>query len=215
MSTQGIIGAWFAKADPLTGKVLTATDGLDTSGVYFADGHTNATAEGLTQVQFASLSGTVTPGFANNKQKRASKGIAYPTAQVTFLDLEFGVQQQILGMESDSKGGYTESDTTHPIYALFKSQSLDKSFDIYYALTNTHVTAGNKTWGTNNQNEVDSNDEMTFNSKSPLIKDMFKGKSFKVYTSSDPKFDVDAMMTEVFPGYIKPTTPVAPSGDGK
>ncbi len=201
MATQGIVGAWFALADPLTGNVLKDTAGLDTTGVYFADGHTNATAEGLTQVQFANLSGTVTPGYANNKQKRASKGTAYPTAQVTFLDLEFGAQQKLLGMVSDGKGGYTEGNTTQPVYALFKSQSLDKSFNIYYALTNAHVTTGNKTWGTNNQNEVDANDELTFNSKSPIKDSMFNGKSFKVYSSADTGFDEKAMMAEVFPGY--------------
>lgn len=214
MATQGVVGAWFAKADPTSGQVLKGDSGLDATGVYFADGHNNAAAEGLTQVQFANLSGAVTPGFANNKQKRTSKGTAFPTAQVTFLDLEFNAQQQILGMESDGKGGYTESSITHPIYALFQSQSLDKSFNIYYALTNAHVTAGNKTWGTNNQNEVDSNDELTFNSKSPIVKDMFKGKSFKVWTSSDPKFSFDDMMNEVFPGYTKADNNATTGGQG-
>lgn len=206
MATQGIVGAWFAKADQNTGQIIVGSNGLDTTGVYFADGHTNASAEGLTQVQFANLTGTVTPGYANNKQKRASKGTAYPTAQTTFLDLEFNAQQQMLGMESDGKGGYTPSDVLKPVYALFKTQTLDKQHDIYYALTNCHVTTGNKTLGTNNQNEVDSNDELTFNSKSPIVDGMFKGQAYKVYSTIDQKFSFDDMMTEVFPGYKKPTS---------
>ncbi|WP_180676423.1 phage tail protein [Leuconostoc citreum] len=211
MASQGIVGAWFAKADQNSGNVLAdTTNGLDETGVYFADGHTNATAEGLTQIQLGNLSGTVTPQFANNKQKRASKGEAYPTAQVTFLDIEFNAQQKLLGMDSDGKGGFTPSSVLKPVYALFKTQTLDKQHDIYYALTNCHVTTGNKTLGTNNQNEVDSNDEMTFNSKSPIKDSMFKGKSYKVYSSIDAKFNFDDMMAEVFPGYKKQTT-VTPS----
>lgn len=55
MATQGIVTSYFGLIDDATGQLLKGANGLSDTGIYEADGHQDATAEGATQIQIQKL----------------------------------------------------------------------------------------------------------------------------------------------------------------
>lgn len=203
MATQGIFTLYLGKLDPHTGQLLKGTEGLSDTGIYEADGHQDATAEGATQIQISNLGTAPTLQYANNKAKRTTNSRSYPTAEFTMLDLGFEVKQKILGKVQTASKGFVDGQEDAHIAAIAVTQTLDKQHYVYYAFANGTMTEGNKTLGTNTNSEVDSNDVMTLTTQSPVIDTQFDGKPYQVASDLIEGFSLDTLMAETFPGYAK------------
>lgn len=204
MATQGIFTLYLGKLDQNTGQLLKGTEGLSESGIYEADGHQNATAEGATQIQISNLGTAPTLQYSNNKAKRATKTRSYPTAEFTMLDLGFEVKQKILGKVQTTSKGFVDGEKDAHIAAIAVTQTLDKQHYVYYAFANGTMIEGNKTMGTNTNAETDSNDVMTLTTMNPIIDGQFGGEPYQVGSDLIDGFSLDSLMTETFPGYTKP-----------
>ncbi|KAA8372363.1 phage tail protein [Leuconostoc carnosum] len=204
MATQGIVTSYFGIIDNKTGQLVKGTDGLSTDGLYEADGHEEATAEGATQIQIQGLDTAPTPQFSNNKSKRSTQSTPFPTAEFTMLDLSFAAKQKLLGKKLNAKGFFTKgsSDETH-VAAIAVTRTLDKQHLIYYAFANGVLTEGNKTLATNTQTEADSNDVMTLTTFSPIVDEQFDGDAYTTASDLIPTFKFDDLLAETFPGYTK------------
>lgn len=203
MATQGIVTSYFGLIDPATGQLLKGADGLSDTGIYEADGHQDATAEGATQIQISNLGTAPTLQYSNNKAKRTTNSRSYPTAEFTMLDLGFEAKQKLLGKVQTASKGFVDGEKDAHVAVIAVTQTLDKQHNIYYAFANGTMIEGNKTLGTNTNAETDSNDVMTLTTQSPVVDTQFNGEPYQVASDLIDGFTLDALMTETFPGYTK------------
>lgn len=212
MATQGIVTLYLGKISNATGQLLKGPDGLSDTGVYEADGHENATAEGATQIQIQGLGTAPTLQYSNDKAKRTTKPHSYPTAEFTMLDLGFEVKQKILGKIQTASKAFVDGEEEAHIAAIAVTRTLDKQHKVYYAFANGTMVEGNKTLGTNTNNETDSNDVMTLTTMDPVVDTQFGGKPYSVSSDLVDGFTLDALMAETFPGYSKTTSGTGDQG---
>lgn len=106
-STHGIEWAMFGLIDTSTGKLITGADnGLSESGLY----QTGKNVEGTTAVNIQNLEAAGTTQYADNKLMRVTKPAQSPTADFTFLDIDWDVENKMLGYGTDTAsmdGGYS------------------------------------------------------------------------------------------------------------
>ncbi|MGG0921929.1 phage tail protein [Leuconostoc suionicum] len=212
MATQGIVTSYFGLIDDATGQLLKGANGLSDTGIYEADGHQDATAEGATQIQIGNLGTAPTLQYSNNQAKRSTNSRVYPTAEFTMLDLGFEAKQKLLGKIQTASKGYVDGEKDAHVAAIAVTNTLDKQHFIYYAFANGTLFEGNKTLGTNTNNETDSSDLMTLTTMAPIVKDQFKGEAYQVASDLVDGFTLDALMAETFPGYSKTTSGTGDQG---
>lgn len=205
MATQGIVTSYFGLIDDATGQLLKGANGLSDTGIYEADGHQDATAEGATQIQIQNLGTAPTLQYSNNKAKRSTKARSYPTAEFTMLDLGFEAKQKLLGKIQTASKGFVDGENDAHVAAIAVTQTLDKQHKIYYAFANGTMIEGNKTLGTNTNAETDSNDVITLTTMAPVVGTQFGGEPYQVASDLVDGFTLDALMAETFPGYSKTT----------
>ncbi|ADG39895.1 small major structural protein [Leuconostoc kimchii IMSNU 11154] len=209
MATQGIVTSYFGLIDDKTGQLIKGDDGLSATGIYEVDGHPEATAEGATQIQINSMDTAPTLQYANDKAKRSTHPRSYPTAEFTLLDIGFEAKQKLLGKVTNGKGRFVNGIEDAHVAAIAVTRTLDKRNKIYYAFANGIITEGNKTMGTNNAAETDSNDTMTLTTQDPIVDAQFDGEPYAVYTDLISAFKLDDLFVETFPGYTAATVPPA------
>lgn len=202
MATLGIAGAKIALVDK-NGNVLTGTNGIfkytdqaatDKTGIFDV---TVDTSFGVASVALTNLFGTTTDIFGNNKlvYKSAGKGAAQTVLTVNSLPNE--IKMAALGMPSDGKGGFTITGKADPnnrvAYLAESAEAFDIDKQVYVGMYMGTASEAGATLTSNNANDNRTTDAIT-------IAGLERGDDGfgKYFYSSAPKFDKDAMLSDVF-----------------
>lgn len=202
MATLGIAGAKLALVDK-NGIVLTGTNGIfkytdqaatDKTGIFDV---TVDTSFGVASVALTNLFGTTTDIFGNNKlvYKSAGKGAAQTVLTVNSLPNE--IKMAALGMPSDGKGGFTITGKADPnnrvAYLAESAEAFDIDKPVYVGMYMGTASEAGATLTSNNANDNRTTDAIT-------IAGLERGDDGfgKYFYSSAPKFDKDAMLSDVF-----------------
>lgn len=202
MATLGIAGAKIALVDK-NGNVLTGANGIfkytdqaatDKTGIFDV---TVDTSFGVASVALTNLFGTTTDIFGNNKlvYKSAGKGAAQTVLTVNSLPNE--IKMAALGMPSDGKGGFTITGKADPnnrvAYLAESAEAFDIDKPVYVGMYMGTASEAGATLTSNNANDNRTTDAIT-------IAGLERGDDGfgKYFYSSAPKFDKDAMLSDVF-----------------
>ena len=202
MATLGIAGAKIALVDK-NGNVLTGANGIfkytdqdatDKTGIFDV---TVDNSFGVASVALSNLTGSNTDISGNNKIvfKSAGKGSAQTVLTVNALPNE--IKMAVLGMPSDGKGGFTitgKIDSNNRVAFLAESAeafNIDKP--VYVGMYMGNASEASATMTSNAANENRTTDAIT-------IAALERGDDGfgKYFYSSAPKFDKDAMLSDVF-----------------
>lgn len=201
-ASHGIDLLTIALLDGQTGKVLTGADqGLSTNGLVAVD----EGVQGATTVEYQNIETAGTSQFANNKKKRMTMPLQAPTANLTFLDIAWDVLNKLLGYEQGADGGYSLNQAGKPNFAMLTRTTAYDGSALYEAFATAQAIEPTVTHNTDNETEQDANISLTVNAYEPIA-DVFKLKNgkkmpYRRWSSVDGKFDAEAMMAQVFPGY--------------
>lgn len=215
-STHGIEWAMFGLIDTSTGKLITGADkGLSETGLY----QTGKNVEGTTAVNIQNLEAAGTAQYADNKLMRVTKPAQSPTADFTFLDMDWEVLNKLLGYGTTSTsadGGYSLA-TDKPHLAWIAASTDYKGNTVYESFANCTAIDPTHSHQTDDASEQDVSATLNTTAYSP-IGDNFKnaqGKSmpYRKWNSNAKNFDFDKMMAEVFPGYVKSSGMTVSTGD--
>ena len=202
MATLGIAGAKLALVDK-KGGVLTGANGIfkytdkattDKTGIFDV---TIDNSYGVASVALTNLFGSTTDVFGNNKlvYKSAGKGNAQSVLTINALPNE--IKMAVLGMPSDSKGGFTitgKADPNNRVAFLAESaESFDINKPVYIGMYMGTASEASHTLTSNNNNDNRATDAIT-------IAHLERGDDGfgKYFFSSAPKFDKSAMLADVF-----------------
>lgn len=202
MATLGIAGAKLALVDK-KGGVLTGANGIfkytdkataDKTGIFEV---TIDNSFGVASVALTNLFGSTTDVSGNNKlvYKSAGKGNAQSVLTINALPNE--IKMAVLGMPSDSKGGFTitgKADPNNRVAFLAESaESFDIKKPVYIGMYMGTASEASHTLTSNNTNDNRATDAIT-------IAHLERGDDGfgKYFFSSAPKFDNSAMLADVF-----------------
>lgn len=187
--------------DQNSGQVIADADkGLTKDGPYAVD----SGIQGATQVEYQTLEAAGNDQFANNKRKRTTRPTQNPTAQVTYLDIDWDVANKMVGYEDDGNGGATLDQDNKPHLALLTREPLLDGNYLYEAFANATATYQTSNHQTDTTDEQDANIQLNLKAYEPIA-DVFKLKSgkkmpYKKWNSGKKGFDEAKMIQEVFPG---------------
>lgn len=202
MATLGIAGAKLALVDK-KGGVLTGANGIykytdkatsDKTGIFDV---TVDNSFGVASVALTNLYGSTTDISGNNKlvYKSAGKGNAQSVLTINALPNE--IKMAVLGMPSDSKGGFTitgKADPNNRVAFLAESaEAFDINKPVYIGMYMGTASEASHTLTSNNTNDNRATDAIT-------IAGLERGDDGfgKYFYSSAPKFDNSAMLADVF-----------------
>lgn len=202
MATLGIAGAKLALVDK-KGGVLTGANGIfkytdkataDKTGIFDV---TVDNSFGVASVALTNLFGSTTDIFGGNKlvYKSAGKGNAQSVLTINALPNE--IKMAVLGMPSDSKGGFTitgKADPNNRVAFLAESaEAFDINKPVYIGMYMGTASEASHTLTSNNTNDNRATDAIT-------ITGLERGDDGfgKYFYSSAPKFDKSAMLADVF-----------------
>ncbi|WP_273711553.1 phage tail protein [Leuconostoc mesenteroides] len=198
----GIAGAKLALVDK-KGVVLTGANGIykytdkattDKTGIFDV---TVDNSFGVASVALTNLSGSTTDIFGNNKLVAKSAGKGNAQSVITINALPNEIKMAVLGMPSDSKGGFTitgKADPNNRVAFLAESaESFDINKPLYIGMYMGTASEASHTLTSNNTNDNRANDVIT-------IAHLERGDDGfgKYFYSSAPKFDKSAMLADVF-----------------
>lgn len=202
MATLGIAGAKLALVDK-KGVVLTGANGIykytdkattDKTGIFDV---TVDNSFGVASVALTNLFGSTTDIFGGNKlvYKSAGKGNAQSVLTINALPNE--IKMAVLGMPSDSKGGFTITGKTDPnnrvAFLAESAEAFDINKPVYIGMYMGTASEASHTLTSNNTNDNRATDAIT-------IAALERGDDGfgKYFYSSAPKFDNSAMLADVF-----------------
>ncbi|MDP0487044.1 phage tail protein [Leuconostoc mesenteroides] len=198
----GIAGAKLALVDK-KGGVLTGANGIykytdkatsDKTGIFDV---TVDNSYGVASVALTNLSGSTTDIFGNNKLVAKSAGKGNAQSVITINALPNEIKMAVLGMPSDSKGGFTitgKADPNNRVAFLAESaESFDINKPLYIGMYMGTASEASHTLTSNNTNDNRATDAIT-------IAHLERGDDGfgKYFFSSAPKFDNSAMLADVF-----------------
>ncbi len=185
------------------GVVLTGTNGIykytdqassDKTGIFDV---TVDNSFGVASVALTNLTGSTTDVFGNNKlvAKSAGKGAAQSVLTINALPNE--IKMAVLGMPSDSKGGFTiagKADPNNRVAFLAESaESFDINKPVYIGMYMGTASESSQTLTSNNANDNRATDAIT-------IAHLERGNDGfgKYFFSSAKGFDKTTMEKDVF-----------------
>lgn len=198
----GIAGVKLALVDK-KGGVLTGANGIfkytdkataDKTGIFDV---TVDNSYGVASVALTNLSGSTTDIFGNNKLVAKSAGKGNAQSVITINALPNEIKMAVLGMPSDSKGGFTitgKADPNNRVAFLAESaESFDINKPLYIGMYMGTASEASHTLTSNNTNDNRATDAIT-------IAHLERGDDGfgKYFFSSAPKFDNSAMLADVF-----------------
>lgn len=202
MATLGIAGVKLALVNK-KGVVLTGTDGIykytdqavsDKTGIFDV---TVDNSYGVASVALTNLTGSTTDVFGNNKivAKSAGKGNAQSVLTINALPNE--IKMAVLGMPSDSKGGFTITGKTDPnnrvAFLAEASESFDTKNPVYIGMYMGMASEASHTLTSNNANDNRTTDVITISQL-----ERGEGGFGKYFFSSAKGFDKPVMEKDVF-----------------
>ena len=197
MATVGLFGIAFGLVDD-DQKLITGTGkGLGTDGLYIV-GRSDL---GGKTANISGLSGTPVKKYGFNRVQSVDVPMAEPSVALDINDLNFEVKQQIKGMISDQKGGYTDQEVQAHVAMLITTQTLDRLHFVYYGFGDGILSESGANLQTDTNAQQDVDDSLTYTA---LTTDAFDGAAYKLYSDLDANFDKANMYKEVFGGYVLP-----------
>lgn len=216
MATVGLYGISFGLVDD-SQKLITGTNkGLGTDGIYVVG---RADLGGKT-ANITGLSGNPVKKYGFNRVQAVDVPAAEPSVALDINNLNFEIKQQIKGMISDQKGGYTDQGIQAHVALLITTQTLDRLHFVYYGFGDGILSEAGANLQTDTNSSQFTDDNLTYTA---LTCDAFGGSAYKLYSDLDANFDKAHMFSEVFGGYVLPaqssgsgsttstTTPSTPS----
>jgi hypothetical protein len=182
------------------GKIVTDVDkGLSANGLLPID-HSML---GSTQANITNLEGAVQLVSGNDSLQDSYTQPAKPTVALTVNNMPGDVKNKITGYKSDGKGGYVYSGVKPKVALLVQSSTLDQKNSVYFAFGVTNVSAASQNIQSNTDAAIQREaDALTFTA---LTVDRW-GQPYKNFLSADTGFDEQAMLADVFNGYVAQTS---------
>ncbi|MCD5446170.1 phage tail protein [Lactobacillus delbrueckii] len=184
------------------GKLLTAENGVSTTGIVLVDGD----GQGATTANVTNIEAAGTEQYANNQVKRIAHGLSRPQVALTMLDLDLELSNKMLGYDTDKTGGAVLRNGAKPNVAmLIASRDFNNNYH-YLGFANGEMIETAMNHGTNNANETDANATFTYQALAPIPDGIFtdangSSQPMKIWNSGLTGFDSAAMLKEVFGGY--------------
>lgn len=199
MATVGLSGITFGLVDQ-DQKLITGTGkGLGTDGLYIVG---RADLGGKT-ANITGLSGTPVKKYGFNRVQAVDVPQAEPSVALDINNLNFEIKQQIKGMIDDQKGGYTDQGIQAHVAMLITTQTLDRLHYVYYGFGDGILSESGANLQTDTNQNQDADDNLTYTA---LTTDAFGGAAYKLYSDLDSAFDKANMYSEVFGGYVLPSS---------
>lgn len=195
MATVGLYGITFGLVDQDQKLITGANKGLGTDGLYVVG---RADLGGKT-ANISGLSGTPVKKYGFNRVQAVDIPQAEPSVALDINDLNFAIKQQIKGMISDQKGGYTDQGIQAHVAMLITTQTLDRLHFVFYGFGDGILSESGANLQTDTNAQQDVDDIMTYTA---LTTDAFDGAAYKLYSDLDSAFDKAHMYSEVFGGYV-------------
>lgn len=183
----------FALVDGSRKIIADAVKGLSADGLYTADsGVISAKTANITGIEAAP-----TRIYGNNKAVDLQQSKGDVSVALDFNKLPQDILNKLLGRVPDGKGGYTRGDKPN-VAMLITTTDIDSNNFIYYGFGKGQIVRPSLNNGTNTNTEVRADDALTFSA----LDVPEWGDSIKTWYSGDANFDNDAMLKDVFGGYV-------------
>nr|DAL94693.1 MAG TPA: major tail protein [Caudoviricetes sp.] len=182
---------------------------IDPSKIFTVDSKSGGTLGANIQ----NLNYSPTTVYASDIAYRISgKGHGAITVAFTAEDIPIDIIYQICGATKDNDGGYRiTKDTIAPYCSLLlisHDSEQPNPKHVYLAVLKGQFGFPERNPQTNNANETDATDSLTFTAI-----DRLNGDTYKEFYESDADFDANKMMDFVFPGANAAVTPTGVSLD--
>lgn len=193
MATVGLKLVQLALLDN-TGKIVTGTAGLSTTGVYAVDsGVFSSKTANITGLEAAS-----TKVYGNNRVVDLQHVRGDASVALDFNALPHDVLMKILGQETDGKGGYTQGDKPK-VAVLITTDALAEDGQVYFGFRQGEVINPDSSNGTDTTAQTRSDDTLTY---APLDNADWNNNPGKIYYSNETGFVLGTMMADVFQGFV-------------
>lgn len=199
MATVGLFGITFGLVDQDQKLITGIGKGLGTDGLYVV-GREDL---GGKTANITGLSGTPVKKYGFNRVQAVDVPMAEPSVALDINDLNFQVKQQIKGMINDQKGGYTDQGIQAHVAMLITTQTLDRLHFVFYGFGDGILSEPSANLQTDTNANQYADDTLTFTA---LTCDAFGGSPYKLYSDLDSAFDKANMYSEVFGGYVLPSS---------
>ncbi|MFT8861266.1 phage tail protein [Schleiferilactobacillus harbinensis] len=199
MATVGLYQAQFGLVDDTQKLITGANAGLGTDGIYTVD-HKDL---GAKTANITGLSGTPVKIWGNDSLQDADIPNAEPSVALDINNLAFDIKQSIKGMVNDQKGGYTDSGIKAHVAMLITTRTIDRKNFVYYGFGDGILSEPSANLQSNTNAVTRADDALTYTALTTIA---FGGQPYKIYSDLDPKFDKANMYSEVFGGYVLPTS---------
>lgn len=195
MAIVGITGVTVALVDDNQKVIKEAEKGLSETGIY----RVGVKDMGTKTANITGLSGTATKVWGDNQMQDLAEGAASPAVAWSINNLDFIVRNKLIGNMPDGKGGFVkEGDTPHSAM-LIETKTIKDNKRVFFAFGNGTMSMPSQNIGTNTENQTREDDTLTFTA---LTTAAFKGQPYKIYYDDGELFKEEAMMAEVFGGYV-------------
>ncbi len=196
MATVGIKQVQLAILDD-TGKIVTGTAGLSTTGIY-ATGIGNFTTK---NANITGLEAAFTKIYGDNKVSDLQRTRGDASVALDFNALPHDVLMKILGQVSDTKGGYTLGDKPK-VALLIETDAVSEDGQVYFGFRQGEVINPDSSNGTDTTTDTRADDTLTY---APLDNADWNNQPVKIFYSNETGFLPATMLADVFQGYTAPS----------
>ncbi|USS87464.1 phage tail protein [Fructilactobacillus hinvesii] len=207
IATHGIELVILAVKDD-KGQVITGSNGLSDSGLYFVEGN----ERGTTQANITGIEQKGQAQWANDTKKRVTYGSPEIEVALTLLDADEEPMMKCVGSYTDPTTGITvRTSSSKPHVAMILVSKKYDGTKKYECFSNGNMILPTINHQTDNTNQTASNPAYTYSALAPMDKNVFlddKGNQQLMGTTSSasPNFDLKKLFDVVFPGNKYGTT---------
>lgn len=195
MAIRGLTKITLAMVDDNQKIVTDLDNGLSSTGIYVVD----AKDMGTKTANITGLAGTNTKVFGNNQMQDIAEGSPSPAVALDINNLDFIVRNKLIGNMPDGKGGFVKKGDTPHSAVLIETQTVKTGKRVFFAFGNGVMSMPTQNVGTDTENQTREDDALTFTA---LTTTAFEGQPYKTYYDDGTLFKEEAMMAEVFGGYV-------------
>lgn len=201
MATVGLKMVTFGLLDSKTKKLIKGENGLSESGIL----EIGDEFLGTKTANITGLEGSIVKIAGNNKVQQSYSNPAATQIALAINNFNEIIKAKLLGEVSDGKGGYVVSGEKPIVVLLLESPTIDYSNSVYFGFGDGMVQETTR----NNESNTDTTQNRAIDNLTYAANgcDRFKNKendvapTYKKFITYDSKFDKNAMMELVFPGY--------------
>lgn len=210
MATVGLKMVTVGLLDSTTKQLIKGENGLSESGILEIDDR----YFGTKTANITGLEGSIVKVPGNNKIQESYSNPAATQVALTVNNLDEVLKSKLLGEVSDGKGGYTSSGAKPIVAMIIESPTIDYKNSVFFGFGDgimQETTRNNESNTDTTQNRA--TDGLTYAANGCdrfKVKENDNAPTYKKFFTADSKFDKDAMLKAVFPGYAATSSPSGP-----